>query len=203
MPATSETDARPMGRRARRKAETRAALIDAAYALFAEHGFAATTMDEIAERAEVSRRTAFRYFPSKEALVFPERDERLAAFQRLLEEGQGESAFAIVRDACLALAEHYIANAERIHTQWRIVQSEPSLMGRELQLDREYEDAMAHAFEKEERRTVAGRRRARLRAGAVLGMVRVVLRDWLESGTRRNLRALGQEAFALLASGPG
>jgi AcrR family transcriptional regulator len=57
------------GLRERKKARTRAAIQEHAVRLFREHGFAATTIEQIAEVAEVSPSTIFRYFPTKEALV--------------------------------------------------------------------------------------------------------------------------------------
>ena len=58
------------GLRERKKRATRAAIHDAGMRLFAEHGFAGTTVDEIAEAADVSRATVFHYFPTKEDIVF-------------------------------------------------------------------------------------------------------------------------------------
>ncbi len=193
-----ETQTTP-GRRERRKSATRAALIEAAYELFAADGFGATTMDDIAERADVSRRTAFRYFPTKEALIFPERDSRLTAFEQLLEPRPDESAFETVRRACLAMSDSYGGDRKRLMIQWSIIQSEPSLMGRELQLDRAYEQALERAFQRDEPNTAVGRRRAALFAGSILGMVRVVLRSWLEGGAQADLAHLGREAFDLLS----
>jgi AcrR family transcriptional regulator len=59
----------PTGRRDRKKSETRQALRDAAHRLFAEKGFSHTTIDDIAEAANVSRRTFFRYYDSKDDLL--------------------------------------------------------------------------------------------------------------------------------------
>ncbi|MCY1138488.1 TetR family transcriptional regulator [Actinoplanes sp. Pm04-4] len=57
------------GLRERKKAKTRAAIRDAAMRLFTEQGYAATTVEQIAEAAEVSPSTYFRYFPTKEDVV--------------------------------------------------------------------------------------------------------------------------------------
>jgi AcrR family transcriptional regulator len=57
------------GRRDRKKNETRQALREAAHRLFAEKGFSATTIDDIAAAADVSRRTFFRYYDSKDDLL--------------------------------------------------------------------------------------------------------------------------------------
>jgi AcrR family transcriptional regulator len=57
------------GRRERKKDEPRRALREAAHRLFAEKGFAQTTIDDITEAADVSRRTFFRYYDSKEDLL--------------------------------------------------------------------------------------------------------------------------------------
>jgi AcrR family transcriptional regulator len=65
-----EATATPPSRRQEHKARTASALQQAALALFAENGYDETTTDEIAERAGVSPRTFFRYFPTKDAVLF-------------------------------------------------------------------------------------------------------------------------------------
>lgn len=61
-------DAKP-GLRERKKQRTRAAISDAAIELFLEHGFNQVSVAQVAEAAEVSKRTLFAYFPTKEDLV--------------------------------------------------------------------------------------------------------------------------------------
>jgi AcrR family transcriptional regulator len=67
----------PAGLRERKKARTRAAIQAAALELFERDGYTATTVDQIAERAEVSPATFFRYFPTKEDVVLHDRYDPL------------------------------------------------------------------------------------------------------------------------------
>jgi mycofactocin system transcriptional regulator len=63
--ATGPTPAASAGNPGRRRVTSRADLEQTAFTLFAERGFEATTVDEIAVAAGIGRRTFFRYFPSK------------------------------------------------------------------------------------------------------------------------------------------
>jgi TetR/AcrR family transcriptional regulator, regulator of mycofactocin system len=65
MAATGPTPTASAGHPGRRRVTSRAELEQTAFALFAAHGFEATTVDEIAVAAGIGRRTFFRYFPSK------------------------------------------------------------------------------------------------------------------------------------------
>ena len=86
------------GLRERKKRATRGAIRDAAMRLFAEHGFAGTTIDQIAEAANVSRATVFTYFPTKEEIVFGEGGAVIDALAVRLRERPGhEPTIAIVR----------------------------------------------------------------------------------------------------------
>src|SRR5690606_7272503 len=61
--------ARQLGLRERKKIKTRMAIREATYDLIKEQGYDGTTVEQIAERAEVSPSTVFRYFPTKEDIV--------------------------------------------------------------------------------------------------------------------------------------
>jgi AcrR family transcriptional regulator len=69
-------DSASPGRRERKKAATRQAIVDAALELFLERGFDAVSVREIADRADVSPTTVFAHFTQKEALPFYEEDEQ-------------------------------------------------------------------------------------------------------------------------------
>lgn len=186
--------------RERKKDQTRQALSDAALELFARRGYDATTVEEIAEAAGVSRRTFFRYFGGKEAVVFPERERRMESLRALLAQSPpGEPALEAVRRGLLMLARDYTCSRERVILQQRIVESSPALLAYDFELDKRWEAAIADALGGKRRGTRG--RRARLVAGAVMGLIRTTLREWYASGGRKNLTALGEEAFALLRDG--
>jgi AcrR family transcriptional regulator len=186
-----------LGVREKNRGERRDALVTAAYELFRERGFVGTTMDDVADRAGLSRRTAFRYFATKDELVFPQREERLRLFERELQPRPGETALATVKRACLEMARNYAASRKEMLAQWRIVEAEPALLGREIQLDRDFEKAIEARFE----RGGASRRRARVRAAAIVGAVRATLREWLEDGATADLVRLGRETFNEMENG--
>ncbi|MGW0615331.1 TetR/AcrR family transcriptional regulator [Streptomyces sp. NPDC002788] len=68
-PRTTPADRPQPGLRERKKIKTRQAIRAATYALIEEQGYDATTIEQIADRAEVSPSTVFRYFPTKEDIV--------------------------------------------------------------------------------------------------------------------------------------
>src|SRR5687767_2661639 len=73
------------GLRERKKADTHDAIRVAAADLFLRDGFERTTMEAVADAANVSVRTVFRYFPTKEDLVFGDAEADLADFRELLD----------------------------------------------------------------------------------------------------------------------
>jgi AcrR family transcriptional regulator len=92
------------GLRERKKQRTRETIAHAAHELFAERGYHATTLPEIAEAADVSTRTIFAYFPSKEDILFSDfaaMKEALA--QALAERPEGQDALETVRQFILSL----------------------------------------------------------------------------------------------------
>src|SRR3984885_5093503 len=91
--------------RDRKKLRTRRALADAALRLFAEQGFDATTIDDLADEAEVSKSTFFRFFPAKEAAAIETEAELWTAYLAALAEGPRPGAVLTgLHDALAAAA---------------------------------------------------------------------------------------------------
>ncbi|MGZ3422039.1 MAG: TetR family transcriptional regulator [Polyangiales bacterium] len=174
--------------RERKKTAVRDALIAQALRLFRERSFDGVTVDEIAAAAEVSRRSFFRYFPNKEAVLLGRRQDQLARFRELLGKTKG---FDSVRAACLALADEYVKMRAQILEERAIVAASASLSAHDLEVDRAFEAAIEGAL--------GGGRRAKICAAAVVGAIRVVLEEWAERGGKLDLRAVGTEALDLIA----
>jgi AcrR family transcriptional regulator len=102
-------DSKPakLGRRERRSAEIRERLFRAALRLFASRGFAATTIEDITEAADVGKGTFFNYFPSKEHLLIAFGEIRREKVRTALEEAQksAEPIHRTLRRLYHALAE--------------------------------------------------------------------------------------------------
>lgn len=175
--------------------------------LFRAKGFEDTTVDEIASAAEVSRRTFFRYFPTKESVVFPAQEERLVEFQKLLTHPQdGETPFHTVRRACLEIAKDYVVNRDDYLAQRELVLRTPALIAHELEADRDWELAIAQALDRGwdlEPGDKGVSRRARILAGATMGVIRATLDDWRAGGCDEDLIQLGEESLDLLEDGIG
>ena len=100
--------------RARRRRRTAEAIVAGALGLFEEQGFERTTVDQIAEAAEISRRTFFRYFADKEEVFFAEDERLLDLIHDTLDAApDGEPVLDLARRATRALAEHSAAEPER------------------------------------------------------------------------------------------
>jgi len=73
------------GLRERKKQRTREQIVEAAFGLFGERGYQATTVADIAAAADIAPRTFFAYFPSKEAVVFHDFDVLFASLKAAIE----------------------------------------------------------------------------------------------------------------------
>src|SRR4051812_9335790 len=95
---------------------TRQAIIDAAFELFLERGYAATTVDDIAFAADVAPRTFFRYFPTKESVLFHDSEAKVEVIrERMMQRPAGESAAEAVFAVLVSLADDVGEDQKRAH----------------------------------------------------------------------------------------
>jgi AcrR family transcriptional regulator len=129
----------PVDRQERRKQRTRRAIQAAALELFAERGYRETTINDIAERADVAPRTVTVHFPAKEEMLFDAEPFTLDGLsRRLAERDPSEPALHVLRDwvaATMTVVE--TEGAELDERFWHrralrahIINAEPELRGR-------------------------------------------------------------------------
>lgn len=136
----------PSGLRERKKQRTRERILECARELFDEKGFADTTIPEIAAAAEVSPRTVSSYFPHKEELVFPAKDQMLEALSHALAARPGGE---LATDALRRwLIENFAgADVEKPPRHWTraLIDGDPDLRAYERVLQERAQEVVAAA----------------------------------------------------------
>ncbi|GAA3378760.1 TetR family transcriptional regulator [Streptomyces sannanensis] len=160
----------------------REALVAAAFDLFLSSGFEATTIDDIVTRAGVGRRSFFRYFPSKEDVVFPDHDRCLAEMIAFLDAESDDEPVARVCGAARLVLRMYTDNPTFSVQRYRLTKSVPGLRNHELSVVWRYERAMANYLRGRFANRGDGSLRADVIAAAVVAAHNNALRSWLRSG---------------------
>jgi AcrR family transcriptional regulator len=129
-----------MSLRERKQQQARERIVGAAYDLFAERGFDAVTVTDIAARAEVGRTTFFRYFGDKQEVVFADEQRHADRLDRLRASATGEAttlpaatlpaAMVLVRTIVLAISDEVVADPVRYAAHDRLVNRHPELRDR-------------------------------------------------------------------------
>ncbi|MGW7368273.1 TetR family transcriptional regulator [Streptomyces sp. NPDC054841] len=173
-------------------------LAEAAFQLFLERGFEQTTVDDIVARAGVGRRSFFRYFPSKEDVVFPDHDRCLEDMTAYLDASDEADPVTAVCDAARLVLRMYAANPEFSVQRYRLTREVPGLRTYELSVVRRYERTLAGYL----RGRFAGRRDgalwAEVIAAAVVAAHNNGLRSWLRSGGAEDPEAAVNHALSLV-----
>ena len=182
----------PLGRRERKKNQTREDLIAAAARLFAEQGFEATTTEQIADAADVSQRTFFRHFPSKEAVLYGDQAELEEAFAAaILARQADEPPLVAVAAALAAPTANLAAHGERTLLQARLAASSPAVSAySRAVVQRGLERAVIAALAQRMGVNPTKDPRPEVIAGAAMSALRVALRRWAGGGGRGDLRKL-------------
>ncbi|MEU6285583.1 TetR family transcriptional regulator [Streptomyces sp. NPDC047028] len=191
------------------KPPMRDALVGAAFRLFLERGYEQTTVDDIVALAGVGRRSFFRYFPSKEDVVFPDHERCLAEMTAFLAaSGPDQEPVRRVCDAARLVLRMYAENPTFSVQRYRLTKEVPGLRAYELSVVWRYERALAGYLRERFTGRPEGSLRADVIAAAVVAAHNNALRSWLRSEGRGDAeaavdRALGhvQATFTRAAGG--
>jgi len=168
-------------RREAKKAQTRQALIEAALELFAEQGYDETSVEEIAEEAGVSPRTFFRYFPSKEDVLFFGEYDYIRSFTGVyLAQPATVQELAAVEASFLVLAPALSRIKERIALYEKALTGSPLLRGREQLHLAENQRVIAEALARR-RGLIRSDERCSLLAALSLSLLKHSIDRWLTS----------------------
>lgn len=198
--APAHREPHKLGLRERKKLQTRRAIRRAAYRLFEEQGYDATPVDQIAEAADVSSSTVFRYFPTKEDIVLTdEYDPVLEAGLRArpLDEPVVESLRAVVLQTVRAvMAEDHVELVQRT----RLVREVPALRGRTAEnTARDVETLAAVLAERTGR--AADDLEIRVVTAALMAALQEAMMRWVADGQREDLESLIDRTLNVLARG--
>jgi AcrR family transcriptional regulator len=195
--------------RERKKAATRLSIRRAAIDLIAERGFSHVTVEDIAAAADVSPRTFFNYFPSKEAVLFganPGRSEELRA--RLVHDLPGRPALEVLRVVLADYARKVAAELADLGgdpTRWvrqmKEAHADPQLRAAQAAHMAQVEAGIAAGLA--ERLGASASRDAYplLLASAATGVLRGTMSFWAASGGAVPLEELADLAYQALADG--
>jgi AcrR family transcriptional regulator len=187
----------PSGLRERKKEATLERLREVALRLFVASGFDAVSVDDIAAVAEVSKTTFYRYFPSKEDLLFGRSAEHIAIVRSVLAERPlAESPVEAARHAFRAIAEVYQADPDQKLAMSCIITSTPSLAAGSQANQAQFEELLRDEVAR--RRPGAEPLQVWVLAAELLAAVRAATNFWLADGAQLDLTELVDDALCTL-----
>lgn len=167
-----------------RSERTRRRLQATALELFARDGYDETTVEDIANAAEVSHMTFFRHFPTKESVVVTDPFDPAIAQAVALQPARLPALKRVCRGFRAALADLESADEEMVRARVRLVADNPSLQGGMWAATTATQEAVAGELMDDHDEP-----EARVAAGAVVGALTVALLDW--AATDKDDRNLG------------
>jgi AcrR family transcriptional regulator len=162
----------------RRRRQTADEIAGVAHKLFLDNGYSSVSIDDIAAAANCSARTVYRYFGSKDGVLFYDLPTILEALIEALDEGlmQGLRPWRAVTEAMATVFRRFEAENFRIaHDRIRMWVNEPDLRARYMEFIANTEDAVTDSLLKAPHATAKDVQLAHLRAVAAVGAYRVAL----------------------------
>jgi AcrR family transcriptional regulator len=181
------------GLRQRKREATRERLTRAAMALFLERGFEATTIDDIAAAADVSRRSFFHYFASKEDVVAAWQEDASTALVTAIIARPADESMLTAAENAIAAAIKRLDPAEAA-AMARLKRDNPALQARDQLKYEKLERALAEGLAQRSARK-SEKLKARLVAMIATGAMRVGGESWLCEGARDKPEAFVKRTF--------
>jgi AcrR family transcriptional regulator len=199
-PSTSASGGTTLGLRERKKLKTRHTIQREAFRLFAEHGYDATSIDQIAAAAEISPSTFFRYFSTKEdVVVSDEYDPMLAVALRT--RPADEPILDAIRHAISDLMNQMLAaDRDELLFRARLTYTVPALRARSLEEQLRSQDAVAALIAERTGRS-PNDLTVNCAAAMITAVAAVIVRHWVEGDGVDDLAELFDRHIALLSSG--
>lgn len=180
--------------RERKKMRTRQALVETAISMFSERGFDTTPLDALLDEVEVSRRTFFRNFRSKEDVALTAVTELWSAYLDVLDETEKSGSLVdVFRDTMLATLNRMDEDwYRRFPATLRLIEQSPALNGHSLRHCAEVQAEMVHRL--------GGTQGLELRLVLEFCVAtwRCALDEWLPACVAGELPACVRRAFAAI-----
>jgi AcrR family transcriptional regulator len=182
---TDTNDGQPLALWARKRQRARLQAIEVASRIFRERGYQATSLEEIANEADMSVSSLLRYFGGKERLALARHIDHLEAFRRHLADESKPTlerwrAFIIDQAASLRSFDSY-------HEERKLIVSEPGLLRLLSRIQLDQQDELAVAFAREGGVDPEDDLHGRLLAALLIAGNEAVYIQWLRAGGRRDL----------------
>ena len=195
-----ETSAAPLGLRERKKQKTLERIRREAYRLFAENGYEATTVDQIADAAEISPSTFFRYFPTKEDVVVQDEYDPALAEAIRARPADEPMVDALLNALKGPLGQMLEQDREELLLRTRIMFSDPAIRARSVAEQQRSEDAIAAVIAERAGRDAADLE-VKCAAAAIIAVFTTLVRHWVEGGGTEDLAGLYERHLPLLSRG--
>ena len=197
MPFSTACDTeRVSGLRERKKAQTREALVHSALEQFAAKGFEHVTIEDIVGACDVSPRTFFRYFSSKEDVLFADADEKRRNLVEVLEaQPEDVPLLRALQVAISTLCDDYEDQREFLQLRHHIITTTPALRGRAAERTHSWESTVVEEMRRTGRAGKMNDFDLKIMVAVAMTALRVSTEQWINDEKPGELQSLVDAAF--------
>lgn len=200
--AAARTQSGLRSRRERKKERTRQEIYQAAMKLFVARGFAAVTVEDICQAADVARGTFFLHFPTKDALLLEYGAQATAELHGILNDSPAEKAVNTLYKIVHFLAERALRHADIVRLVVREVMNRPTTLATATEQSRDLMHLLASVVR---RGQAAGELRPgiepRLAAGIITAAYFAIVSEWVRCGGQFDLTRAVRRSLDIILGG--